>query len=111
MKDEWWTTEDVAEFLEITTQQVYESRRRSEYPGALGQRRGRSLAFLRSQVEAGPQEPETTNDPTTAILWALEGIHKTLRAIHTELRAQRPVYFDVVVDEVTETTIEIEEEE
>jgi hypothetical protein len=94
MKDEWWSTEDVAEFLEIEPQQVYESRRRNEYPGNLGQRRGRSLAFLRSQVEAGPQEPNTTSDPTTALLWALSGIHETLRAIHTELRKQAPVYFE-----------------
>jgi hypothetical protein len=29
------------------------------------------------------------------MLWQLQAIHKTLRAIERELRAQRPVYFDL----------------
>ena len=37
-------------------------------------------------VQAGPQEPETTEDPLEAILWALSGIHTTMRAIHNEMR-------------------------
>jgi hypothetical protein len=86
MNDEWWSTEDVAEFLEIEPQQVYESRRRNEYPGNLGQRRGRSLAFLRSQVEDGPQEPKTTSDPVEALLWTAQGIEAKLGRIHDELR-------------------------
>ena len=81
------TTEEVAEALGMTVKEVYESRRRNEWPGNLGRRRGRNLIF---PEDLTPQEPETTTDPTTAILWALEGIHKTLRAIHTELRGQGP---------------------
>lgn len=86
---EMWTTEQVADYLSLTAQDVYESRRRGAYPGNLGIRRGRKLLFPSDQV-MNPPEEETTNDPTTAILWALDGIHKTLRAIHNELRAQRP---------------------
>jgi hypothetical protein len=84
-----WTVEEVAEFCEITVGQVYESRRRKEYPGVLGRQRGRRLLFPQDLVEAGPQEPEVTDDVNTAILWALQGIKKTLDAIHNELRAQR----------------------
>jgi hypothetical protein len=84
-----WTIEEVAEFCEITVGQVYESRRRKEYPGVLGRQRGRRLLFSQDLVEAGPQEPEVTDDVNTAILWALQGIKKTLDAIHNELRAQR----------------------
>ena len=84
-----WTIEEVAEFCEITVGQVYESRRRKEYPGVLGRQRGRRLLFPQDLVEAGPQEPEVTDDVNTAILWALQGIKKTLDAMHNELRAQR----------------------
>jgi len=86
----YWTIEDVADFLEITVGQVYESRRRKEYPGILGRQRGRRLMFPQDLVEAGPQQPETTDDTATAILWAVQGIKDTLDAIHNELRAQRP---------------------
>ena len=106
----FWTIEEVAEFLEITVGQVRESRRRKEYPGVLGRQRGRRLLFPRDLVEAGPQEPEVTEDPTTAILWALGGIHETLRAMHNELRAQRPQYFDVELLETTTIEMEMEEE-
>lgn len=110
MADEWWSTEDVADFLGITAQQVYESKRRNEYPGVLGQRVGRMTRFKRSEIEAGPQEPETTNDPTQAILWALEGIHTTLRAIHNEQRAQRPHWVELSIEDVVTVEIEGEEE-
>ena len=85
----YWTTEEVADFLEISVAQVYESRKRKEYPGVLGRQRGRRLLFSQDLVEAGPQEPEVTDDVSTAILWALQGIKKALDAMHNELRAQR----------------------
>ena len=101
-----WTIEEVAEFCEITVGQVYESRRRKEYPGVLGRQRGRRLLFSQDLVEAGPGEPETTDDVNTAILWALQGIKRTLDAMHNELRAQRPQWVELVTEETTETTIE-----
>ena len=104
----YWTIEEVAEHLNLTVSQVRETRRRNAYPGNLGRQRGRRLLFSPEQVQAGPQEPETTNDPMTAILWALSGIHTTLRSIHNELRGQRPRFFDAVL---AETTIEIETED
>lgn len=94
----WWTTEQVAEYLGVTEQAIYDSRRRKQFPGNRGSQRGRRLMFPSEAIEAGklaveegrdPDTPDTTDDATTAILWALEGIHKTLRAIHNELRAQR----------------------
>lgn len=101
---EYWTTEQVAEHLDIEVRGVYQSRRNGEYPGNLGTRRGRRLMFRSDHIEAGPQEPETTQDPTTALLWALTGIHETLRVIHNELRAQRGL-------DTTDITVEITGEE
>jgi len=115
----WWTTEQVAEYLEVTEQAVYDSRRRHKFPGNRGHRRGKRLMFDSDAIEAGkqaveegrdPDAPETTEDPTEAILWALGGIHETLRAIHNELRAQRPQYFDVELLETTTIEVEMEEE-
>jgi hypothetical protein len=106
-----WTIEEVAEFCEITVGQVYESRRRKEYPGVLGRQRGRRLLFSQDLVEAGPGEPETTDDVNTAILWALQGIKRTLDAMHNELRAQRPRYFDGELLETITTTVDVEMEE
>jgi len=97
----FWTTEDVADFLDITVAQIYESRRRKEYPGVLGRQRGKRLLFPQDLVEAGPGEPEITDDVNTAILWALQGIKKTLDAIHNELRAQRPIYYPAEWDTLT----------
>jgi hypothetical protein len=92
----WWTTEQVTEYLGITRQAVYDSRARDKFPGNRGSRKSSGdLRFPSEAIEQGkalvdagenPDRPETTDDGTTAILWALEGIHKTLRAIHTELR-------------------------
>lgn len=95
-----WTTEQVADYLSLTAQDVYESRRRGAYPGNLGIRRGRKLLFPSDQV-MNPPEEQATSDPTTAILWALDGIHKTLRAIHNELRAQRAWPLLDITDEIT----------
>lgn len=112
------TTETLAEELGTDRQVIYESRRRGQYPGILGHRQGKRLMFYRSEVndwlESVPKivtdengvirrwetdtaygEGETTNDANTAILWALGGIQETLRAIHNELRVQRPVALDV----------------
>lgn len=98
----WWTTEQVAEYLGVTEQAVYDSRRRQKFPGNRGSQHGRRLMFSSEAIEAGkqaveagedPDAPETTDNATQAILWALSGIHTTLRAIHNELRAQRPQYF------------------
>lgn len=113
--DEYITTEDLAADLNTTRQVIYETRRRNDYPGRLGHRRGKRLMFQRSEItdwlESVPKittdgtgvvmgwetdpaygDGETTNDANTAIVWALEGIKKTLDAIHNELRAQRPQY-------------------
>jgi hypothetical protein len=133
----YWTTEQVAEHLGVETQSVYESRRRGLFPGNLGVRRGRRLMFPSDAIEAGaqavsegvdPDSGETTNDVNTAILWALQGIKKTLDAMHNEMRRQPVVdkasvvmhpgdysgiYFGLADDEVhiTGNTIDIEEEE
>lgn len=85
---ELWTTEEVAEYLGITVQQVYESSRRGEWPGRVGKQRGRRKLYNSDLIQAGSQEPETTNDPATAILWALSGIHETLRNLERLAQAQ-----------------------
>ena len=107
----YWTIEEVADFLDITVAQVYESRRRKEYPGALGKMQGRRLRFNSEKVEAGPESAESTEDVQTAILWTLQGIEAKLGKILAELVAQRPQYFNLVTTETVETTIEIEGDE
>jgi hypothetical protein len=89
-KAEFWTTEQVADHLGITVKDVYESRRRNEFPGSIGTNRGRRLLFRSDLIESGPQEPKTTSDPLEAILWGLNAIEKQLGEILKELRNQRP---------------------
>lgn len=74
----YWTIEEVADALGMTVAQVYESRRRKEYPGNLGKPRGRRLMFNADLVQAGPTEPESTTDPLEAILWTVTGIEEKL---------------------------------
>jgi hypothetical protein len=121
MAETWWTTEQVCEFLRIDRQSLYDSRARGKFPGNRGHRRGKRLLFPASEIEEGkalveagddPDLPDETADPTVAMLWQLQAIHKTLRAIHTELRGQRPIigYLDTTIENVN-TTFESEEEE
>lgn len=98
----YWTTEQVAEFLGITPEQVYESRRRKEYPGNIGTQRGRRLMFDAEKVQAGPQVAQTTNDPLEALLWTAQGIEAKLVEIINELRAQRPTYLPAELLETEE---------
>ena len=99
----YWTIEEVADFLDITVAQVYESRRRKEYPGVLGKMQGRRLRFDQEKVEAGPESAGSTEDIQTAILWTLQGIEAKLGKILTELVAQRPQYVQLVTTETTTT--------
>lgn len=98
----WWTTEQTAEYLGVSTQSIYDSRTRNKFPGNRGSRRGRRIMFPSEAIEAGklaveagedPDAARTIDDPTEAILVALGGIHDTLRAIHNELRAQRGTFY------------------
>lgn len=98
----YWTTEEVAVFLNVTVDDVYRTRRNREYPGVLGRQRGRRLVFPADLVEAGPTEPESTNDPIVAILWTVQGIEAKLVEILKELRAQRPVVFSAEPDTTDE---------
>lgn len=98
----YWTTEQVAEFLDITVEQVYESRRRKEYPGNIGTNRGRRLMFDAEKVQAGPEVAQTTNDPLEALLWTTQGIEAKLVEIINELRAQRPTYLPAELLETEE---------
>lgn len=102
-KAEFWTTEQVADYLGITVQQVYESSRRGEFPGSIGKQRGRRKLYNADLVQAGPQEPKSTSDPLEALLWTAQGIEAKLAEILTELR--KPV---VVEETTTEYTVEIE---
>lgn len=79
------TIEEVADRTGLTKAQIYESRKRKEWPGSIGVQAGRRLRFDADLIDAGPQPTETTNDPTVAILWAVDGIHKTLRSILREI--------------------------
>ena len=79
----WWTTEQVAEHAGMTVEQVYESRRRKEWPGIVGVRQGRSLRFDPDRVTAGPQEPQRTDDPAVAAVWIVEDIRGMVRQIRT----------------------------
>lgn len=78
---EFWTTEQVAAHLGIGVEDVYRTRRNGEWPGSVGRNRGRRLLFRSDLIEAGPQEPATTNDPLEAILWTLQGIEEKLDAM------------------------------
>jgi hypothetical protein len=109
MSDGWWTTEQVMEYLGVTRQAIYDSRARNKFPGNRGHRRSKRLLFPADQIEEGkrlveagedPDPIEETHDPTVAMLWQLQAIHKTLRAIHNELRAQRPIigYLDTTTE-------------
>ena len=98
MSDTYWTTEQTAEYLGVSPQAIYDSRARNKFPGNRGKRRGKRLLFSAEAIEQGreaveqgidPDAPETTNDVNSAILWALQGIKRTLDAMHNELRAQR----------------------
>ena len=77
----FWTIEEVADHLDLTVTQVRESRRKGEYPGALGRMRGRRLAFDVDLVKAGPQVAKSTTDPLEAILWTLVGIEARLDSL------------------------------
>lgn len=106
------TIEEVADRLNMTVTQVRESRRKGEWPGNVGKRQGRRLRFNADLIESGPQEPTTTSDPVDALLWTAQGIEAKLAEILKELRAQRPTYFTTeLIESITETTIEIGEEE
>lgn len=120
MGETWWTTEQVMEYLGVSRQAVYDSRARNKFPGNRGHRRSKRLLFPAEEIERGramieagedPDPIEETADVALATLWQLQAIHKTLRAIYNELRAQRPVWVELVTEETTEITIEIEEEE
>lgn len=120
MSDNYWTTSQVADYLACEVETIYESRRRKEWPGVLGKNRGRRLLFEREAIEQGlerlsnglePIPQETTENATEAILWALSGIHTTLRNIEKELRAQRPQWLTGEWVETIETTFDIEGEE
>lgn len=120
MSDNYWTTSQVADYLACEVETIYESRRRKEWPGVLGKNRGRRLLFEREAIEQGlerlsnglePIPKETTENATEAILWALSGIHTTLRNIEKELRAQRPQWLTGEWVETIETTFDIEGEE
>lgn len=92
---EFWTTEQVAEYLGVDVSHVYRTRRNGEWPGVVGRNRGRRLLFHSDVIEAGPQEPDTTTDPLEAILWTLQGIEEKLGQMLVELMRQgntiRPV--------------------
>ena len=103
MPGEFWTTDEVAEHLGMTVAQVYESRKRKEYPGDIGKQRGRRLLFNADLVRAGPTTAQTTNDPLEAILWTLQGIEKKLGQIVVELQVRHAdQYFTAVLSTTTE---------
>lgn len=85
----WWTVEQVAEHTGLTVTQVYESRRRREWPGNVGVRQGRSLRFDSELVKAGPREPEHTDDPSVAAVWMLEDVRTLAREIKTAIHEVR----------------------
>jgi hypothetical protein len=100
MPADYWTTEQVAEYLGLTVQQVYESSRRGEWPGNVGKQRGRRNLFRSDLIQSGPQEPKTTSDPVEALLWTAQGIEAKLGEILTILRplAQPRFYLGHVDD-------------
>lgn len=114
----WWTTEQVAEYLGVTEQSIYESTRRKEFPGNLGVWRGKRKMFPSEAIEAGkalvdagehPDSPDTTNDPVEAILWTAQGIEAKLAQILAEMRGNRPTFFSPELIEEIMTTGEEEE--
>ena len=90
-KAEFWTTEQVAEHVGITVAEVYQSRRRGDWPGNVGTNRGRRLLFRSDLIESGPVEPDTTNDPLVALLWTAQGIEAKVGEILAELSASQHI--------------------
>lgn len=83
-----WTTEQVAEHLGITVDEVYASRRNNTFPGNLGVRRGKRLVFNPEQIKNPPKE-ESTDDVQVAILWELQAHTQLLRRIIQEVSSDR----------------------
>lgn len=80
-----WTTEQVAEHLGITVDEVYTSRRRGDFPGNLGVRRGKRLVFNPDQVENPPEKDGTTSDVMLAVLWELQAHANLLRRVAVDI--------------------------
>lgn len=85
---ELWTTDQVANYTGLTVAEVYASRRRGDFPGVLGFRRGRALLYDAEKVR-NPPEPEVTSDPIVAILWELQA---QTRLLHQIIHNTRPNY-------------------
>ena len=85
----WWTTEQVAEHAGMTVEQVYESRRRKEWPGVLGVRQGRSLRYDSELVKAGPRAAEHSDDAAVVAVWLLEDIRNLARDIRSAVEEVR----------------------
>ena len=105
----WWTIEEVAEHLDMTVEQVRQTRSRKEWPGVIGIRQGRRLRFDSEAVKAGPREPEHTDDAAVAAVWLLEDIRNLVGQIHTAIndirawqREQRPSTYVFTLDEERE---------
>lgn len=85
----WWTTEQVAEHVGMTVEQVYVTRRRKEWPGVLGVRQGRALRFDAELVQAGPGETEHTDDTAIVTVWLLEDLRNSVRELRTAVEEVR----------------------
>ena len=112
----WWTTEQVAEHAGMTVEQVWETRRRKEWPGVAGVRQGRRLRFDPEVVKAGPREAEHTDDAATAAVWLLEDIRNLVGQIHqaiTDIRRwqQEQQRFEAVLSETVTTIAEFADDE
>lgn len=83
-----WTTQQVADHLGLTVEEVYRSRREQRFPGNLGVRRGRRLMFDPDHI-ANPPTQESTTDPAVAALWEIQGVRKVVNKIDREVQALR----------------------
>lgn len=83
-----WTTQQVADHLGLTVEEVYRSRREQRFPGNLGVRRGRRLMFDPDHI-TNPPTQESTTDPAVAALWEIQGVRKVVNKIDREVQALR----------------------
>lgn len=83
-----WTTQQVADHLGLTVEEVYRSRREQRFPGNLGVRRGRRLMFDPDHI-TNPPTQESTTDPLVAALWEIKGVRKVVNKIDREVQALR----------------------
>jgi predicted DNA-binding transcriptional regulator AlpA len=101
MSESFLTIEEVAAKYDMTVAQIYESRRRKEFPGALGHRRGKRVLWVLSELDTWGKDG-TINDPNVAMVRTLSAIEKLLAKQNAQI-STAVVYLQRAVELFEET--------